>query len=277
MRSVIPPRLYSLFLALLLNAGMSQAQTDPFVFRVDVRPPAIIFAQGFEPEGQSSNLFAHVFNGSCDLHDPQNRSGWITTMQSRDTVLRLFADALRQGRPGATHQGRNGLWLYAIAPDNTYFRVLDVMQQAVRAGEHGQQGYNRAQAGILQQLIHERRLAQQQEVVTRRIAGQNILSAIFITFDATSQQVIALPDTGMHNLNRQVPATQMPSQVNNLTVLVPAQNVTDFARDRFAAAGSCSMACDSVSRAARQKRDLDEHEVCRAATTASQLFIGSEG
>jgi len=65
-----------------------------FTFRGDTRPPHMIFQQGFQPKGNNTDLYDHVF------HNPKD-SNYVSTSK-REEVSKGFA------KPGG--------WIYTVAP-----------------------------------------------------------------------------------------------------------------------------------------------------------------
>lgn len=60
-----------------------------YVYRVDKRPPAVVFRDGFLPIGANQNLISHVLGHSLNRHIPlEKRSFFISTSDNIDAAIR---------------------------------------------------------------------------------------------------------------------------------------------------------------------------------------------
>lgn len=261
-------------LALLVGATSAHAQPVQWAYRVDARPPAIIFNEGFQSRGRSSNLFNHLFLDSCFTPILEQRSAWVTAIADSQTAYSVLAHSIGTGLPLTTHQGMDGLWLYAIHTDSSYLGIFSVMQQAISAGEQGQLGYTYAHAQILQQLVFDRQVANAYDVVTFRVFPSNIFSAVFVAVDRDRQGVHSADHTLSLNTRYQAPSTQITAGTADVAALVPPQSIDLY---QTATPHTCNMFCDSSARTERRQRSVGHEEsYCLARPTMSQLFIGGD-
>ena len=118
-----------LVLSFLLLSAVVQA-TDPptFVYRMDYRKPADIFARGFEALGDNDSLEDHVSGSSC-------RTGTSTTAFVATTSKEQFA--IDWGRDRALiHPGATEFYVYKMrATDNFYSAGASLREAYRKTGE----------------------------------------------------------------------------------------------------------------------------------------------
>lgn len=275
MYNPLTQRLRALCVAALAMASVAQAQPSPWVYRLDTRPPTVIFAQGIHTEGLSGSLFDHLFAGACNAPALQDRSTWLTLSTDRQLTLDALASVLRRGVPLANYRGSNGIWLYAIHPDNSYLTILGIMRQAIQAGDNRQQGFTGVHANILRNLIYNRYFENQRDVVTQHVYPSNIYSGGFLTLN-NARQVALLEASVVDNAHYQAPATQMTDHIDNLAMLLPPERIARY-EDLPSEIYSCSTECDANLRAERKRRSPEQQApYCGPKPTRSQAFVGSE-
>ncbi|MGY4531768.1 hypothetical protein ACVW0Y_000884 [Pseudomonas sp. TE3786] len=280
MRSLLLRGLLAVYATALTANNLAQAQPGQWVYRIDSRPPALIFSQGFSSEGQSPNLFDHVFANSCNEEAPASRSMWVSASGRSDSALQFAEMEIRGREPLASREGERGTWLYEISPDSSYLDVYGVFRQVIEAGRNGPT-YTEVDAATLRDLLYAQHVDTYQEVVTPRIYPSHIFSAVFVTLSPQTEHAAIVENSIVTNAGYQQPATQPLDHVDNLPRLVPPGRPTEFVRMRHPVMELCFMECDgaySGARASERKRRslLSGEPYCKAAPSASQLFIGSE-
>lgn len=121
----------------LLLSGIVWAEDPPFpfqtpapspqppsiVYRVDSRPPSLVFSDGFHSHGEDSNLVNHLLGGSY-----MSDSGFVATTSSlraaRMIVSRIQPPAAGSDRPAS-------MWIYSIRATPRFFGVVRSLERAV--------------------------------------------------------------------------------------------------------------------------------------------------
>ncbi|MGY4531084.1 hypothetical protein ACVW0Y_000187 [Pseudomonas sp. TE3786] len=244
------------------------------VFRADTRSPEDVFVNGFSNDGQQLSLLDHVFGDSCSANTTEvdHRTGWISTTGS---FYQARAFAARQLANGRAFQNQHRMWIYTIRPDDTYFEIRDVFMQAAMAADANEQGYVSSQASRIRMLVSTLPPEEQQDVVTRRVAAQNIVSAVAATatFDGAGWDTVVAP-TAQNNPRFVQPINPMSNRGANLQSMVPGHNLYHYSMQTQ----SCSQACDGATSASqRVKRSaIAEPLYCASEPSAAQRLIGSE-
>ncbi|MGY4535288.1 hypothetical protein ACVW0Y_004441 [Pseudomonas sp. TE3786] len=268
MRLALLRSLTALSLITALASSPLRAEIFSVVYRVDTRPPAEVFAYGFSGGGNNTNLLEHVFDASCDADDAASRSAWVSTT-GKYKAARNFARArYHQQGPGTP-----GIWLYRIVPDESFVSIDDALRQVIHAGQNSQLGYTPLHAELIEQLQTSASPDARFEVVTRRIAPQNIRSATYFASPAAlaDDQAVALVPFEL-NPNFRQPTTAMTDEFVLPSLISPA-SIRFYQSEQ-----SCSLACDGASaRTARKRRSvLLDGLNCAAEPNAARALIGSE-
>ncbi len=121
----------------LLLTGIALAEDPPFpfqtpsaspqppsiVYRVDSRPPGLVFSEGFHPHGEDSNLVNHLLGGPY-----MSDSGFVATTSSlraaRMIVSRIQPPAAGTDRPAS-------MWIYTIRATPRFFGVVRSLERAI--------------------------------------------------------------------------------------------------------------------------------------------------
>lgn len=104
-----------LLLSLFLIIGASSRNNEPpkIVYRMDTRPPEVIFENGFENWGDETSLFEHVEGISMGLTDGTG-SAYVATTTNLDYALE-FARAVRP----------NVFYIYEIRASNNFYSIYE--------------------------------------------------------------------------------------------------------------------------------------------------------
>jgi hypothetical protein len=263
-------RIVSLLLVaacLLLPAFDAIAQVEPKaitkVYRADSRPPAEIFAHGFQGRGANMDLLAHTLGESCEETSIARASTWVSMSADRETAVGFAEGHLES----LADQGpEHAMFLYRIRPDNTYLDVHGVMLRAIAAGMTNQRGYTPVQAYVLENLLYSTVIAGEEEVVAHYVNPANIISAQRLHYDAQDNLVrgaiVANPAYRPEN-------TQANDEVVNLQAVVPASSIRVGYGADDDTDGSCSMACDGAG------AGIGSRNVLTAAYGSAQCSVRS--
>lgn len=116
---------FAISIAVSLISVSLHAEPPDIVYRVDDRPPEVIFAHGFTAWGGNNNLVAHVTGESCgesvDTDEPPS-SAFISTTTSWNAAMNLAS--LWTITASATGQVRD-TYIYRIRADRFFFNALD--------------------------------------------------------------------------------------------------------------------------------------------------------
>lgn len=264
-----------------LTAGTSttlQAQTaqrPTWVYRVDSIPPLEMFMNGAQSEGLALNLLEHARGQNCSAGAPAQRSGWLSTTSDRQQaerfLLRRFERASQRG------ETLPPMWLYTIRTDYSYLHLMNVLQQAVSAGEDSLNGYTPAHAEVLQQLLRTSRIPAQAEVVTRRIDSRRVMYAERISYEQSHTagwQLVRHPGTSNTRFQAPAVAAQMNNYVEDLHHYLPPRSIAIAP----SANGTCFQSCDRASHSHRLTRSPSAAglDYCQAEPSAAQALIGSD-
>ena len=103
------------------------------VYRIDSRPPEVIFEEGFQTWGNNRNFFDHILGYSLGDDIPeQRRSGIISTSDSPDSSIRFFGSMMNNPMDDDMEY-----YLYEIrADENVYsaLRTASFYQQRIATG-----------------------------------------------------------------------------------------------------------------------------------------------
>jgi hypothetical protein len=276
----LPLCLLGILSALVLQA-IQPVQAQPYtqVYRIDVQPPERIFPTGFHTDGRSLSMFAHLFSNSCRADNIERRSGWVSTTWSREQALRFVGTHLEAGHQLANREGQNGIWLYYIQTDDSYFSALNILWQVIDNGHISRNGYMPHHAEILEALSLNYRIPAEREVLTRRILPRNIYSAAFFVFNPIRRQMEVVEESISSNAAFQPANTQMTNVISNLQTVFSGDEITQFAHQHRTRPEFCLLECDAAfpSRPARSLQNhYDWRPSCKAPPSVAAVFIGSE-
>ena len=103
------------------------------VYRIDSRPPEVIFEEGFQTWGNNRNFFDHILGYSLGDDIPEQiRSGIISTSDSPDSSIRFFGSMMNNPMDDDMEY-----YLYEIrADENVYsaLRTASFYQQRIATG-----------------------------------------------------------------------------------------------------------------------------------------------
>lgn len=240
------------------------------VYRFDLRPPDQVFASGFTATGSQRSLLAHVLDGACEATSPTERSAWVSTSAGIQAAGRFFDIQLGYGPPLVG--GVPGMWLYTVRRDMSYLPVEFFWNRAEQLARQSTGGYSYWQADVLANASARSTLTWSQEVVTPRIAPENILHARFYTRAGLQQHV--------NNPGFNPQSNQDLEYLANTNELIPPNEIVLYQPSRRRPMPSCLMVCDGVSSAKRPRPDRSAEESdglqCALTTWAPQVFISTE-
>jgi len=110
-----------LFSVLLLPNALA---TPKEVYRVDERPPDIIFSKGFTPWGKNDYLLAHVFGESLMQAGPEG-SAFVATTETLEAAYRIAQTRFRLTPVGLQTRP---LFIYEIRTDQNFYGVARYME-----------------------------------------------------------------------------------------------------------------------------------------------------
>lgn len=195
-----------------------QAQAVEFVYRVDSRPPNVVFRDGFHSHGNNRALIPHLRGDSCTRTDNPD-SIYIATSGSVEAVNNVARGYLRS--PAWPRMYR-----YRIRADNNFYNARTSYEDLYyRTGEFD--------------ATVERMLGIQDEYVALTYIGpENIMEAVELTFDEEHYQLVE--GAGQSNAAYIARSTQSnPGVIPNL----PVPSVSF--RERIVAIGALCTACFS--------------------------------
>lgn len=156
---------YFLFLFLISAHAFS---TD-FVYRVDTRPPDVIFAQGFNSWGDNLNLQQHLRGHSCT---PSGESAFISTTTSlsetNSIARQYFSSRSGSGRRYYRYRIRADINFYNVAPSVRYLEDNGV---------------------VFTEIEHLMLSAQQEVMAITRIRPSNIIEAVELNYNRFDSSV----------------------------------------------------------------------------------------
>ncbi len=265
-----------------LQAQPAASDTPSKVFRVDTRPPATVFREGFTNNGYAFSLLAHALGRTCAADAPLRRSAWISTTSDRAQAEQFLRRQFEHSPAQADAATPMQAWLYTIRTDNEFLHVENVLRQAIEAGLQTRDGYRIAHASVLQHILANSNIHDRQEVVNTRISPERIEAAIRVTYMPSAplhEQLVWGEGSSNAAFHAPSSAEQMNNQVTNIHELVPPDS-EDFAGAAYRTAhdGACFQTCDAAARRYRHKRSLTEVvlDYCPGSAPAVEAWMGSE-
>ncbi|MFC5720019.1 alpha/beta hydrolase [Streptomyces gamaensis] len=176
-------------------------QKPPTVlYRVDTRPPAEVFRDGFSSYGKDLDLEKHARGATTIGNASQARSsGFVSTTSNRAFAIR-FSEQLLAGRPT--------VYLYEIVPNRSFYNLRSSLQ---------------AKGGVDTSLVDHAQ-AQGEWVATGRIPPDHIKSATPLSRPATGR---GAPVAGPAQPNVKIPGTAQKGFDPNVT---PHANAHPFGK-----------------------------------------------
>lgn len=206
-----------ILLILLVFSGVSNA-TD-FVYRVDSRPPDVIFRDGFHSHGSNLNLQQHIRGYSCV--GGSRDSAFIATTTNIDSTYSIA----RQFFSSSTFTGR--LYRYRIRADINYYHLEPSVQFLEREGVQ------------FTPIEHAMMRLQSEVVAMQTITPYNIEEAVELVYDRNTSMVNE-GDSFSNSRYDNIPTLINPS-------IIPALPIpTSSARQRINAFGALLTACFSL-------------------------------
>jgi len=106
-----------LLLILCMYSGLSYSAPKPpgktaWFYRVDTRPPEVIFSEGFTPRGNNLNLVDHFLSMMCEL----GNAGFVSVTDNFKTAV-FFAATIIEGR------NKDFVYLYQVSPEAGFYNV----------------------------------------------------------------------------------------------------------------------------------------------------------
>ncbi|MFJ2997527.1 scabin-related ADP-ribosyltransferase [Raoultella planticola] len=203
---------------LLLILSTPLYATD-FVYRVDSRPPDVIFRDGFHSHGENRNIQQHIRGDSCATGSRD--SAFIATTSDINETYNIA----RQYYSSSTFTGT--LYRYRIRADRFFYPLAPSVEYLTSRG-------------VTFSNFEQAMMREQSEVVgVRLIEPENIVEAVRLNYNRMTSQVS--DGDGVSNANYVDIETEASTGVIP-NIPVPQVNV----RDRIAAFGALISACLST-------------------------------
>lgn len=198
-----------------------------FVYRVDSRPPDVVFRDGFRSHGNNRNLQQHIRGDSCAAGSRD--SAFIATTSDVNEVYNIarqyFSNSLFHGQ----------LYMYRIRTNNIFYSLTPSVQIL-------------RELGVSFTRFEEIMMREQSEIVADRIIPtENIAEAVHLVYDRMTGSVThGAGTTNARYLD--IPTDSNPGIIPDIPV--PQVSV----RQRINAFGSLLTACFSL----RGTRDMSQ-------------------
>lgn len=195
------------------------ASAVDFVYRVDSRPPDVIFRDGFSSHGNNRNLQQHIRGDSCAAGSRD--SNYIATTSDINETYNIARVYFSR----TTFSGR--LYRYRIRADNSFYNLTPSVDYIESRGV---------------QFSHFERVMmrlQSEYVAVNSIPIENIQEAVELVYDRYTSQVRDGPGTSNSRYLR-VSTQSNPGVIPNLPV--PQLST----RERISAFGTLISACFSM-------------------------------
>lgn len=217
-------RLFIFFLWLIITPGY----TAEFVYRVDSRPPDVVFRDGFRAHGENRNLQQHIRGDSCAAGSRD--SAFIATTSDINETYNIA----RQYYSSSTFTGV--LYRYRIRADRFFYPLSPSVQYLTSRG-------------VTFSRFEQVMMREQSEVVgVRLIEPANIVEAVQLNYNRMTGQVsdgAGTSNAGYINIETQANTGVIPN------IPIPQVSV----RERINAFGSLLTACFSL-RGINRSRDV---------------------
>lgn len=206
-------------LILFLAFFSGYAGAVDFVYRVDSRPPDVIFRDGFGSHGNNRNLQQHIRGDSCAAGSRD--SNYIATTSNIGETYNVA----RQYYSSSTFSGR--MYRYRIRADNSFYSLQPSVDYIESRGIH----FNHFERLMMR--------LQSEYVAVNSIPVENIQEAVELVYDRNTSQVRDGPGTSNSRYLR-VSTESNPGVIPNL----PVPQVST--RERISAFGTLISACFSM-------------------------------
>ncbi|WP_416221795.1 scabin-related ADP-ribosyltransferase [Salmonella enterica] len=203
----------------LLFVYSSFSSAVDFVYRVDSRPPDVIFRDGFSAHGNNRSLQQHIRGDSCAAGSRD--SNYIATTSDLNEAL----NTARVYYSSSTFSGR--LYRYRIRADNTFYSL----EPSVAYLESHDIQFNHFERAMMR--------LQSEYVAVSSIPIENIQEAVELIYDRNTSHVREGPGTSNPHYLR-VSTVSNPGVIPNLPV--PQLST----RERISAFGTLISACFSM-------------------------------
>lgn len=209
-------RLFLLFLCVFISKSTFAIQ---YVYRVDGRPPEVVFRDGFRSHGNNRNLQQHIRGDSCAAGSRD--SAFIATTtdinETYNIARQYFSNSLFHGR----------LYRYRIRANNIFYPLGPSVNLLTSRG---------VEFTRFEQMM----MAEQREVVAvNHIPTENIMEAVELNYDRLTSNVTE--GSGTSNSSY----LNIDTEANNDVIPdIPVPQVST--RTRINAFGSLLTACFSL-------------------------------
>ncbi|EEQ3000015.1 pertussis toxin-like subunit ArtA [Escherichia coli] len=206
----------NIIVGLLLILFSFDSSAVQFVYRVDSRPPDVVFRDGFRSHGNNRNLQQHIRGDSCAAGSRD--SAFIATTsdinETYNIARQYFSSSLFRGQ----------LYRYRIRANNVFYSLAPSVQQL-------------RERGVEFTRFEEIMMREQSEIVADgQIPTENIAEAVQLTYDRTT----GIVSDGQGTTNARfldIHTDSNPGVIPNIPV--PQVSV----RERINAFGSLLTAC----------------------------------
>lgn len=219
-----------------------------FVYRVDSRPPDVIFRDGFRAHGNNNNLQQHIRGDSCAAGSRD--SLYIATTSDINETYNIA----RQYYSSSGFTGR--LYRYRIRADRQFYSLQPSVDYLISRGIE----FTRFERMMMRE--------QREYVALRDIPVENIAEAVQLDYDRMNSRVTDGPGT--------TNAGYLSVQTESNPGIIPALPVPEISvRERIMAFGALISACLST-RGVRQPEDYAEVNFYDARLTLKQLLVDTK-
>jgi len=222
----------------LAISGMAVAAPPKFVYRVDSRPPTVIFVEGFRAWGNNRNIVAHINGATCS--NDGSTSAFVSTAENIDAARAIAREHLGQ---------RSVTYIYRIRADQTFYSgpaSVDWLQQ-----------HSGSVSPLSVMSLEMARRAGEWDAVGG-IPAQNIVEAEVLTTEDSHM----VPNTRYLNVDTQGNAN--PYTANAADTLQHYGMVLSSAGGRLAFISSCFASCSGNSAARRSGEAVALSQTCRS-------------
>ncbi|MGO4503145.1 MULTISPECIES: scabin-related ADP-ribosyltransferase [unclassified Dyella] len=219
-------------------AGLAFAAPPKFVYRVDTRPPSVIFAEGFRAWGTNHNIVAHINGATCSSDG--STSAFVSTAANFNAARDIANKHLLQ---------RSVTYIYRIRADQTFYSgpaSMDWLQQ--RSGSV-------SPLSVLS--LEMARRADEWDAVDG-IPAQNIVE----TQEVTATGSRSIPNTRYFNVNTQGNAN--PYTANAADTLQHYGLLLSSPGGRLAFMSACFASCSGSSAKRLSQVAASPTQTCRS-------------
>jgi len=113
----------TVFVLLFLFSLSSYAIPPSWVYRLDSRPPELIFNNGFLSWGGNNDFISHLTGSSLD----DRTDAYISTSSSQEFIDQMARDSLADSPV---------VWEYTIRPSDNFFSAMSSLDEAISYADH---------------------------------------------------------------------------------------------------------------------------------------------